>query len=83
MLDRLKHPFLGPKTLRDKLRGQEKIIETLLSEISDSETEFKLFKFAVENKETSRSRNYSDLVALILGTFYTQHIISTPSIYYL
>jgi len=64
MLGRVKHRFLGPKSLRDKLRGQEKIIETLLSEISNSETEFKLFKFIVKNKEASRSRNYSDLVAL-------------------
>lgn len=64
MLGRVKYRLLGPKSLRNKLRGQEKIIETLLSEISNSETEFKLFKFIVENKKASRSRNYSDLVAL-------------------
>ena len=50
--------------LRDKLRNQEIIIEALLSEISNSKEEFKLFKFIVENKKISFSRNYSDLVAL-------------------
>jgi hypothetical protein len=52
------------KNLRDKLRNQEIIIETLLSGISNNEEEFRLFKFIVENKEISFSRNYSDLVAL-------------------
>jgi len=64
MLGRVKGRFLGSKSLRNKLRGQEKIIEALLSEICNSETEFKLFKFIVENKRASCSRNYSDLVAL-------------------
>lgn len=52
------------KNLRDKLRNQEIIIEALISEISKSEEEYELFKFIVENKEISFSRNYSDLVAL-------------------
>jgi len=64
MLDRVKHYFFRPKNLRDKLRNQEKIIETLIRDVSKSEKEFKLFKFIVENKEASCSRNYSDLVAL-------------------
>ena len=64
MLDRGKKNFSRHENLRDKLRNQEIIIEVLLSEISNSEEEFKLFKFIVENKEISFSRNYSDLVAL-------------------
>lgn len=64
MLDRRKKNFSRHKNLRDKLRNQEIIVEVLLSEISNSEEEFKLFKFIVENKEISFSRNYSDLVAL-------------------
>jgi len=64
MLDRIKKYFARDKNLRDKLRNQEKIIETLICEISKSEEQFKLFKFIVENKEISCSRNYSDLVAL-------------------
>ena len=64
MLDRGKENSSMPKNLRDKLRNQEIIIEALISEISNSEEEFKLFKFIVENKKISFSRNYSDLVAL-------------------
>jgi FkbM family methyltransferase len=64
MLDRGKKNSSRPKNLRDKLRNQEIIIEALISEISNSEEEFKLFKFIVENKKISFSRNYSDLVAL-------------------
>jgi FkbM family methyltransferase len=64
MLDRAKKYFIGDKNLRDKLRNQEKIIETLICEISASEERYKLFKFIVENREISCSRNYSDLVAL-------------------
>lgn len=64
MLDRVRQYFTRDKNLRDKLRNQEKIIEMLICEISKSEEPFKLFKFIVENKEMSCSRNYSDLVAL-------------------
>lgn len=64
MLDRMRKYFTKDKNLRDKLRNQEKIIESLIYEISTSEELFKLFKFIVENKEISCSRNYSDLVAL-------------------
>jgi FkbM family methyltransferase len=64
MLGRVKKYFTRDKNLRDKLRNQEKIIETLIYEISENEEEFNLFKFIVENKEISFSRNYSDLVAL-------------------
>jgi hypothetical protein len=64
MLGRVKKYFTRDKNLRDKLRNQEKIIETLIYEISKNEEQFNLFKFIVENKEISFSRNYSDLVAL-------------------
>lgn len=64
MLDRIKKYPTRERNLRDKLRTQEKIIETLVSEISNSEEQFKLFEFIVENREISCSRNYSDLVAL-------------------
>ena len=64
MLDRTKKYFTKGKNLRDKLRYQEIIIETLMLEISKSEDPYELFKFIVENKEISCSRNYSDLVAL-------------------
>ena len=64
MLDRVRKYFTKDKNLRDELRNQEKIIESLIYEISTSEELFKLFKFIVENKEISCSRNYSDLVAL-------------------
>lgn len=64
MLDRAKKYLTKDKNLRDKLRNQEIIIEALLSEIGNSEEEFKLFKFIVKNKEILFSRSYSDLVAL-------------------
>jgi hypothetical protein len=64
MLDRAKKYFTKDKNLRDKLRNQEIIIETLMLELSKSEEPYELFKFIVENKEISCSRNYSDLVAL-------------------
>lgn len=64
MLDRAKKYFIKDKNLRDKLRNQEIIIETLMCEISKGEEQYKLFKFIVENREISCSRNYSDLVAL-------------------
>jgi FkbM family methyltransferase len=64
MLNRAKKYFTKDKNLRDKLRGQEIIIETLMLEISKSEDSYELFKFILENKEISCSRNYSDLVAL-------------------
>ena len=64
MLDRTKKYFTRDENLRDKLRNQEKVIEMLLCSLSENEQEFKLFKFILENKEISYSRNYSDLVAL-------------------
>lgn len=64
MLDRAKKYLTKHKNFRDKLRNQEIIIETLVSEINKSEEEFKLFEFIVKNKKISCSRNYSDLVAL-------------------
>jgi hypothetical protein len=64
MLNRAKKYFTKDKNLRDKLRGQEIIIETLMLEISESEDSYELFKFIIKNKEISCSRNYSDLVAL-------------------
>ena len=64
MIARVKKYVSKDKNLRDKLRNQEIIIETLMLEISQSEEQFKLFKFVIENKSISSSRNYSDLVAL-------------------
>jgi hypothetical protein len=64
MLDRAKNYFIRDKNLRDELRNQEKIIETLICGISPSGERYKLFKFLIENREISCSRNYSDLVAL-------------------
>lgn len=64
MLSRAKKYFTKDKNLRDKLRGQEIIIEALMLEISEREDSYELFKFIIKNKEISCSRNYSDLVAL-------------------
>jgi len=64
MLGRAKKYFTKDKNLRDELRRQEIIIETLMLDISKNEDSYELFKFIVEHKEISCSRNYSDLVAL-------------------
>ena len=64
MLGRAKKYLHKGKNLRDNLRNQEIIIETLMIEISKGVEPYELFKFIVENKEISCSRNYSDLAAL-------------------
>jgi len=63
-LHRIKNKLHRVNNLRDALRNQEIIVNSLILELSDKSQEFDLFNFIVKNRSISNSRNYSDLVAL-------------------
>lgn len=63
-LHRVKNKLHRIDNLRDALRNQEIIVNSLILELSDKSQELDLFNFIVKNRRISSSRNYSDLVAL-------------------
>jgi FkbM family methyltransferase len=64
VLSKIKNKLSRINNLRDILRNQEIIINSLILDVSEKSEELYLFNFIVRNRRISSSRNYSDLVAL-------------------
>jgi len=64
VLSKIKNKLSRINNLRDILRNQEIIINSLILDVSEKSEELYLFNFIVRNRSISSSRNYSDLVAL-------------------
>jgi hypothetical protein len=60
VLSKIKNKLSRINNLRDVLRNQEIIINSLILDASEKSEELDLFNFIVRNRRISSSRNYSD-----------------------